>query len=165
VCFCVERSRWKRGVEGSMRPPEALSKWLWQLWLKVQAVMKKLWDGLAAPSNSLSKTFLQRSCNIPTIVLLLNHWLKCSQYVLGTFCSCYGVPLMSPCFTFTLLWKLGQCFEVQLYTPFPSHARFIKYLWSMFNAKGLMKYVLCCSITVLCSSHIFLHLFFYHCVF
>lgn len=145
VCFCVERSRWKRGVKGSVRPPEALSKWLWQLrlkgrqWLQCDAGEKSH----AAPSKSLSKTFLQRSCNIPTMLLLLNHGLKCSQCVLGTFCGCCGVPLMSPCLTLSLL-------KSSFTPPFPSHARFTsiyevfsmpKVLWCILYVIVLLSYV------------------------
>ncbi len=121
VCTCVFLCRaiqMERGCEGVQWDPlkPCLSDF-GSCSLRVGSVwgatlMKNNRDGRAASSNSLVKTFLQCSYNVPTMLLPPNHGLRCSQYVLGMFSGCCGVPLMSPCLTLSLLWKLGPHFEV-----------------------------------------------------
>lgn len=150
-----------------MRPPEALSKWLWQLWLKGRQWLQCGADkktSETAPSNSLSKTFLQHSCNIPTMLLLLNEpqsemFSICFGNVLRLLWSAFDVTLPH---IVTFMEARATFWSLALH-PLSFTCQVHKYLWSMFYAKGLMKYIVCYIITVLCSSNIFLHLFFYQC--
>lgn len=116
-------------------------------------LMKNNRDGRAAPSNSLVKTFLQCSCNVPTVLLPLNHGLRCSQYVLRMFWSAFDVTLPH---IITLIEARATFLSLALH-----HLSFTcqvhKYLWSNFYAKGLMKYI------VLYCLMFLTHLFFYQC--
>lgn len=139
VCFCVERSRWKRGVEGSMRPPEALSKWLWQLWLKGRQWLQC--DADEKTARQSFGPFKQPFKNFPTTLMQHSHNAATAEPWAEMFPIWFGNVLQ-------LLWSAFDVTLPHIVTFMEARAMF----WSLalhplsFTCQVhqvFMKYVLC----------------------